>query len=262
MARNIELYPALPISSTSIQRNHEHGNTDTAKSDLSRSELFGGTSYVPVSGGVTLAGTAAIARTLVVSVSGGVTLGGSAATSEIAVYTATASGGVTLNGAAALARTYALIAAGGTVLSGAAETSFLSTGATEYPYTSSGGVALGGSGNAMQIRLPIGPDYVIQPMRLYDIAPLIIYDAPKPEPPPKPKPKPKTFTVSGAVIVSIGGNSLTQMRSNWIAPVLESRFYIGGGAVVSRTYAVPIQDIQPPAIRRRQKQEDALLLAL
>jgi len=212
VARNVELYPALPISSTSIQRNHEFGNADTAKSNLSRNELFGITQYwiasggvalagaattskstvftasvsggvvvagaaateyvsgsttytyspsggvtlagaaalartyaVTVSGGTSLAGTAVIARTLIATVSGGVTLGGAAATSEIAVYTATVSGGATLGGSAVLARTYSPAASGGTVLAGAADTSYLSAGATEYPYAATGGVTVGGA---------------------------------------------------------------------------------------------------------------------
>lgn len=258
MARNIELYPALPISSTSIQRNHEHGNTDTAKSDLSRNELFGVTEYWIPSGGVTLGGDAAISRGVTIFASGGISLSGEANTSKSRTYTATVSGGTTLGGEATVARTYSPAVSGGTVLAGAASTSFLSAGGTEYQYTGAGEIGLAGAAQALQVRLPTGGEVVFGPVFSYYVAPLIVLDQPKPEP----KPQPKTWVVSGTWLVGLGGQAQCSMRSEWAASVSALRFAVGGSAAVSRSFAIPTGVNQLAEKRKRQIQEEALLLAL
>lgn len=100
--------------------------------------------YTP-SGGVSLAGSAPIARTIVPPVSGGIVLAGDAPYSR--VFAALASGGITLAGDALYSRVFAALTSGGITFTGDALASFHpgGGGASEFIYAGSGGVSFGGA---------------------------------------------------------------------------------------------------------------------
>jgi hypothetical protein len=116
------------------------------------------TKAATVSGGLTLGGSATLAKIKVPAVSGGATFGGTAVVSKLKVYAPT--GGAAFSGVAPVAKVKVFTPTGSVVFAGAAATSLTGPGAATYTYVGTGGLTFGGAAALVKVKVPVASGLV------------------------------------------------------------------------------------------------------